>query len=145
MAGDSSLACTGGGACGRTRGGAYGARELEQRGREGSVAHCGCRGENGELGEELERAGRGGGSPATEVEDELGAASPGRASARGWVEAKQWTTASFLARRGNEWTAVATVELVGGDGCARQGDGKRAREGESGEKERGTWGSAWHS
>ena len=53
------------------------------RGGNGSVAHCSCRGENGDLGEELERAGRRGGSPATEVEDELGATSSGRASARG--------------------------------------------------------------
>ena len=32
--------------------------------------------------------------------------------------------------------AVAAVELVGSDGCARQGDGERAREGE---RPRGEW------
>ena len=31
---------------------------------------------------------------------------------------------------------MAAVEFVGGDGCARQGDGKRAREGE---RPRGEW------
>ena len=41
-----------------------------------------------------------------------------------------------MARRGNEWTAVAAVELVSGDGCARQGDGERAKEGE---RPRGEW------
>ena len=40
-------------------------------------------GERGELGEGLEQAGRRGGSPVAGVENELGAASPGRASARG--------------------------------------------------------------
>ena len=37
---------------------------------------------------------------------------------------------------GNEWTAVAAVKLVGGDGCARQEDGERAREGE---RPQGEW------
>ena len=63
-----------------------------------------------------------------------------RSSGRRW---------SFLARRGNEWTAVAAVELVGGDGYARQGKGRERERGrghgETGENERGTWWSVWHS
>ena len=124
------MASTGGGACGRARVGVYDARELERRGGEGSVAHCGCRGANGELGEELERAGRRGGSPATEVEDELSASSPGQASARGWVEAKQRTTSELLG------TSRQRVDGGGcGGACRRRrlrsaGNGERAREGE---------------
>ena len=91
------------------------------------MAHCGCRGANGELGEELERAGRRGGSPATEVEDELGAASPGRASARGWVEAKQWTTAELLG---------TARQRVDGGGCGFH-DGAGAAASAMASRERG--------
>ena len=131
MVGDLSAASTCGSACGRTRGGAYDARELKRRGGKGSVAHCGCKGANGELRGELERLGRRGGSSATEVEDKLGAASPGRASTRGWVEAKQQTTVELLG------TARQRVDGGGcGGACQRRrlcpASGKRVREARQG-------------
>ena len=65
----------------------------------------------------------------TEVEDELGAASPGRASARGWVQAKQWTMAELLG---------TARQRVDGGGCGGACRRRRLRSsGRWGESQRG--------
>ena len=130
MAGDSSAASTGGGACGRTRGGAYGARELERRGGEGSVAHCECRGANGELGEGLVRSCGRRRSRGRDDEDGGVEGEAGRPASCELTERRgRWRQSPWTARRG-EGSSVATGTAGGGDGGARAREGERTRGGE---------------
>ena len=95
MAGATSVAISGGGACGCAQCGCYGVRQRERRGGGEAEAHNG-HGELGSgVGDELERAGRRRGSPAMAVWEELGEGSAERASARGWVFSMKQTTAEL--------------------------------------------------
>ena len=129
MVGDTSAASTGDDACERARGGAYGDLEREWRGGEGLVAHCECRGENGELGEGLVRScgrrrsrGRGG-------EDGGAEGDAGRPASGGSVRRRTGTRRSSWAAPGGEGEAVASnkdASVIAGE------DEGKGRGGESG-------------